>query len=230
MKLWDWSGFLDYLASPYLLGGAWETLWLTAVSMVLGLVLGFALALLRRSPRRSLSAPAAAYVWLFRGTPVLVQLIVIYTGLPQFGLKLSVVASAVVGLSLNEAAYLAEIIRSGLAAVPEGQLAAGRALGLREGPIMRLIVVPQALRVILPPLGNSVNGLLKTTSIASVISMEELLRRSQELVQERFEVLEIFAVASLYYLALTTAWSLVQARIERRFGRADLRTATQAGA
>ena len=135
-----------------------------------------------------------------------------------------------VGLALNEAAYLAEIIRSGLAAVPEGQLAAGRALGLREWHIMRLIVMPQALRVILPPLGNSVNGLLKTTSIASVISMEELLRRSQELVQERFEVLEIFAVASLYYLALTTAWSLVQARIERRFGRADVRIATQAGA
>jgi polar amino acid transport system permease protein len=230
MKLWDWSGFFDYLASPYLFGGAWETLWLTVVSMALGLVLGFALALMRRSTRRWLSAPAASYVWLFRGTPVLVQLIVIYTGLPQFGLKLSVVASAVVGLSLNEAAYLAEIIRSGLAAVPEGQLAAGRALGLREWPIMRLIVMPQALRVILPPLGNSVNGLLKTTSIASVISMEELLRRSQELVQERFEVLEIFAVASLYYLALTTAWSLVQARIERRFGRADLRVATQAGA
>ena len=198
--------------------------------MALGLVLGFGLALLRRSRRRWMSAPAALYIWLFRGTPVLVQLIVIYTGLPQFGLKLSVVASAVVGLSLNEAAYLAEIIRSGLAAVPEGQLAAGRALGLREGPIMRLIVMPQALRVILPPLGNSVNGLLKTTSIASVISMEELLRRSQELVQERFEVLEIFAVASLYYLALTTAWGLVQARIERRFGRADARVMTPAGA
>ena len=95
---------------------------------------------------------------------------------------------------------------------------------------MRLIVMPQALRVILPPLGNSVNGLLKTTSIASVISMEELLRRSQELVQERFEVLEIFAVASLYYLALTTAWSLVQARIERRFGRADAHIAVPADA
>lgn len=230
MKLWDWSGFFDYLVSPYLLGGAWVTLWLTAASMSLGLMLGCALALLRRSRRRVLSAPAALYIWFFRGTPVLVQLIVIYTGLPQFGLRLSVVASAVLGLSLNEAAYLAEIIRAGLAAVPEGQLAAGRALGLREWPVMRLIVMPQALRVVLPPLGNSVNGLLKTTSIASVISMEELLRRSQELVQERFEVLEIFAVASLYYLALTTAWSLVQERIERRFGRADARIAAPADA
>ena len=229
MKLWDWSGFLGYLASPYLLGGAWATLWLTAASMTLGLVLGFALALLRRSKRRWLSAPAALYVWFFRGTPLLVQLIVIYTGLPQLGLKFSVVGSALIGLSLNEAAYLAEIIRSGLAAVPEGQIGAGRALGLREWQIMRLVVMPQALRVILPPLGNSVNGLLKTTSITSVISMEELLRRTQELVQERFEVLELFAVASIYYLALTTAWSLVQDRIERRFGRADARILAPTG-
>ncbi len=230
MTPWDWSGFLDYLVNPYLLAGAWATLWLTAASMALGLVLGFGLALLRRSKRRWVSAPAAFYVWFFRGTPLLVQLIVIYTGLPQLGLKFSVVESALIGLSLNEAAYLAEIIRSGLAAVPEGQTGAGRALGLREWQIMRLIVMPQALRVILPPLGNSVNGLLKTTSITSVISMEELLRRTQELVQERFEVLELFAVASLYYLVLTTAWSLVQDRIERRFGRADARIPTASGA
>lgn len=230
MTAWDGSGFLAYLASPYLLAGAWATLWLTAAGMALGLALGFALALLRRSRRRWLSMPAAFYIWFFRGTPLLVQLIVIYTGLPQLGLKFSVVASALIGLSLNEAAYLAEIIRSGLAAIPEGQTGAGRALGLREWQIMRLIVMPQALRVILPPLGNSVNGLLKTTSITSVISMEELLRRTQELVQERFEVLELFAVASLYYLALTTAWSLVQGRIERRFGRADAAMAMRADA
>ena len=230
MTAWDGSGFLDYLASPYLLAGAWATLWLTAAGMALGLALGFALALLRRSRRRFLWMSAALYIWFFRGTPLLVQLIVIYTGLPQLGLKFSVVTSALIGLSLNEAAYLAEIIRSGLAAIPEGQTGAGRALGLREWQIMRLIVMPQALRVILPPLGNSVNGLLKTTSITSVISMEELLRRTQELVQERFEVLELFAVASLYYLALTTAWSLVQGRIERHFGRADAALAMRADA
>ena len=113
--------------------------------------------------------------------------------------------------------------------MPEGQFGAGRALGLREWQIMRLVVMPQALRLILPPLGNSVNGLLKTTSITSVISMEELLRRTQELVQDRFEVLELFAVASIYYLALTSAWSLVQDRIERRFGRADARVPTPPG-
>ena len=224
MKVWDWSGFFDYLVNPYLLLGAWETLLLTAAAMVFGLALGFGLAILRRSKRRVLSAPAAAYIWFFRGTPLLVQLIVIYTGLPQAGLRFGVLASALIGLSMNEAAYLAEIIRSGLAAVPEGQIFAGRALGLRELQIMRLVVVPQAMRIILPPLGNSVNGMLKATSIASVISVEELLRRTQELIQERFEVLELFSVAALYYLAMTTAWGLVQNRIEARFGRADLAT------
>ena len=129
--------------------------------------------------------------------------------------------AALLGLSLNEAAYLSEILRAGIEAVPRGQADAARALGLRPGQTMRLITLPQALRVIIPPLGNSVNGLLKTTSITSVISMEELLRRTQELIQQRFLVLELFSVAALYYLAMTTAWELVQARLERRFGRGE---------
>ena len=149
--------------------------------------------------------------------------------MPQLGLKFTVIVSALIGLSLNEAAYLAEIIRAGIAAVPNGQVRAARALGMRERQIMRYIVLPQALRIILPPLGNSVNGLLKTTSITSVISMEELLRRTQVLIQERFEVLELFSVAALYYLAMTTAWQFVQHRIERYAGRSDVPT-TAAGA
>jgi polar amino acid transport system permease protein len=221
MRAWDWSGFFGYLLNPYILLGAWATLWLTAVSMVCGLLLGFVVALMRRSPARPVAAAAGFYVWLFRGTPLLVQLIVIYTGLPQFGIKLSVISSALLGLSLNEAAYLAEIIRAGIDAVPKGQVRAARALGLREGQIMRSIVMPQAFRIIVPPLGNSVNGLLKTTSITSVISMEELLRRTQVLIQDRFEVLELFSVASLYYLAMTTAWQLVQRRLEAYAGRSD---------
>lgn len=219
--MWDWSGFFGYLVNRYVAVGAWTTLWLTAVSMACGLVLGFAVASMRRSGVRAFSLPARAYVWLFRGTPLLVQLIVIYTGLPQLGVRFSVIESALIGLSLNEAAYLAEIIRAGLDAVPAGQAQAGRALGLNERHIMRLVVLPQALRVIVPPLGNSINGLLKTTSLTSVISMEELLRRTQVLVQERFEVLELFTVAALYYLAITSAWDVVQRRIERRLGRSD---------
>ena len=220
MQIWSWSGFIEYLTNPFIMAGAVTTLWLTAVSIVGGLVLGFLLALMKLSKRRFISAPASAYVWLFRGTPLLVQLIVIYTGLPQLGIKLSVVESALIGLTLNEAAYLAEIVRAGITAVSQGQVGAARALGMREAQIMRYIVLPQALRIIVPPLGNSVNGLLKTTSVTSVISMEELLRRTQVLIQERFMVLELFAVAAIYYLAMTTLWDAVQRRIERRFGRA----------
>ncbi len=227
MQVWSWSGFFDYLTNPYLLGGAWTTLWLTALSIFFGLAMGIVLALMRLSGNRAVTRAAGFYIWLFRGTPLLVQLIVIYTGLPQLGLRFSVVTSALLGLSLNEAAYFAEIIRAGIMAVPAGQEEASTALGLRYWQTMRLVVLPQAVRIIIPPIGNSVNGLLKTTSITSVISMEELLRRSQELIQVKFQVLEIFAVAAIYYLCMTTAWDFVQRRLEAHFGRSDLNDRAQ---
>ena len=165
---------------------------------------------------------------MFRGTPLLVQLIIIYTGLPQLGLKLSVIESALLGLILNEAAYLAEIVRGGIQSIPVGQTNAARAIGFSNAQTMRYIVLPQAMRLIVPTLGNSINGLLKTTSITSVISMEELLRRTQVLIQEKFMVLELFLVAALYYLLMTTAWDFVQRRIERHYGRAYGAAAGQA--
>jgi polar amino acid transport system permease protein len=149
-----------------------------------------------------------------------VQLIIIYTGLPQLGIKFSVTSSALIGLVLNEAAYLAEIIRSGIIGIPVGQSKAGLALGLNSAQVMIYIVLPQAIRIVVPALGNSVNGLLKMTSITSVISMEELLRRTQILIQDKFLVLELFAVAAIYYLLMTSLWDVVQRRIERHFGRA----------
>jgi polar amino acid transport system permease protein len=217
---WDWGGFFDYLFNGFLLQGAVTTLWLTLASIAGGLVLGFALAMLRLSPIRILSRLAQVYIWIFRGTPLLVQLIIIYTGLPQFGIRFSVVEAALLGLILNEAAYLAEIIRGGILGVPTGQSNAGKALGLSPAQIMIFVVMPQATRIIIPTLGNSVNGLLKTTSVTSVISMEELLRSTQILIQERFLVLELFVVAALYYLLMTSLWDVVQRRIEARFGRA----------
>ncbi len=217
---WDWGGFFDYLFNGFLLQGAVTTLWLTLASIAGGLVLGFALAMLRLSPIRILSRIAQVYIWIFRGTPLLVQLIIIYTGLPQFGIRFSVVEAALLGLILNEAAYLAEIIRGGILGVPTGQSNAGKALGLSPAQIMIFVVMPQATRIIIPALGNSVNGLLKTTSVTSVISMEELLRSTQILIQERFLVLELFVVAALYYLLMTSLWDVVQRRIEARFGRA----------
>ncbi|MCY1667652.1 amino acid ABC transporter permease [Rhizobium sp. SL86] len=219
MSFWSWSGFFDYLVNPFILGGVLTTIWLTAVSLVFGLMLGLLIALMRRSKLGLVRSLGVFYVWLFRGTPLLVQLIVIYTALPQVGIRFSVVQAALIGLALNEAAYLAEIIRAGIQAVPDGQSRAARALGMTERQIMRHIVMPQAFKVIIPPLGNSVNGLLKTTSVTSVISMEELLRRTQVLIQEKFMVLELFAVAAFYYLLLTSVWDFVQRRIERDFGQ-----------
>jgi polar amino acid transport system permease protein len=124
------------------------------------------------------------------------------------------------GLALNEAAYLSEILRGGILSVGAGQKDAARSLGLNRRQAFLLVTIPQALRVIIPPLGNSVNGLLKTTSIASVISMEELLRRGQILMQQRFEVLEVFCVVAILYLVMTTGWDFIQRRIEAHFGKA----------
>ena len=220
-KVWDWAGFQDYLFNEFLFYGVLTTIGLTVAAIIGGLVLGALLALMRLSPIKPVSIIAQAYIWLFRGTPLLVQLLIIYTGLPlAIGVRFSVLEAALLGLILNEAAYLAEIIRSGILSVPAGQSNAGRALGLTPAQVMGYVVMPQATRIIIPPLGNSVNGLLKTTSITSVISMEELLRRTQILIQEKFLVLELFAVAAIYYLILTTLWDLVQRRIEARFGKA----------
>ena len=219
MPGWDWAAFFRYLVSPYLLEGAWTTIWLSAVVMTFGLLLGLLAAIMNMSKSRLLQSVAAFYLWIMRGTPLLVQLIIIYTGLPQIGIKLNVVQSALLGLSLNEGAYLSEIIRAGILSVPKGQFDAARALGMDYSTLMRVIVLPQAARVIIPPLGNNFNGLLKTTSVTSVISMEELLRRGQMLIQVEFRVLEIFMVAALYYLVMITAWGMVQRRLEAHFGR-----------
>jgi polar amino acid transport system permease protein len=217
--VWDWHAFFHYLFSLYLLKGAGISLALSIAAMIVGLVLGLIAALMRMSPNRAVAMPASFYVWIMRGTPVLVQLIIIYTGLPQIGITLGVIPSAIIGLGVNEGAYLAEIFRAGISAVPKGQFEAARAVGLSRAQVMRLVVLPQAIRIIVPPIGNAFNGLMKTSSLASVISMEELLRRTELLVQVQFKVLEIFCIAALYYLVLTTLWGFVQRRIEAHYNR-----------
>ena len=219
MSGWDWAAFRKYLFNLYLLDGAWTTVWLSVAVMAIGLALGLCAALMRMSGHRLPRDLARFYIWLMRGTPLLVQLIIIYTGLPQLGIRLSVIQSALLGLGLNEGAYLAEIIRAGILSVPRGQFDAARAVGMPYWTMLRVVILPQAARVILPPLGNNFNGLLKTTSLASVISLEELLRRSQMLIQLEFKVLEIFVVAACYYLAMTSLWGVVQRRLEAHFGR-----------
>ena len=221
MKVWNWEGFWGYFTNLYLLEGALWTIGLTISTLILGGLIGLGLAVMRLSKHKALSRAAQAYIWIFRGTPLLVQLIIIYTGLPQLGLvRFSV---------LEVGGHRAGAERGGLSVGdparrhPVGRQGPDRG-GPRHGPnpfqIFRLVILPQALRVIIPPLGNSVNGLLKTTSIASVISMEEVLRRGQILMQQKFQVLEVFMVVAIIYLAMTTCWDFVQRRIEAYYGKA----------
>ncbi len=217
--MFNFDAFLSYFVNPFLLGGVGITIGLTIATRAIGLALALPLALGSMSSHRFLSAPARFYIWVFRGTPLLVQIVIIYTGLPQLGLRFDVLPSAVLALSLNEAAYLSETIRGGFSAIAKGQIEAAKALSLSRFATLRLVTLPQVLRVIIPPLGNSVNGLLKATSLASVISMEELMRRAQVLMQEKFEVLELYCVAACFYLVLTTLWDRVQVRLERHYGR-----------
>jgi polar amino acid transport system permease protein len=215
------SACLDYFFNYFLMKGVLVTIGLTAAGVAGGLVLGMGIALMRMSSNPVLNGFARAYVWFFRGTPLLIQLVVIYTGLPQMGIKFDVITCALVGLILNEAAYLAEIVRSGFMAVAPGQGEAAWALGLPKSVTFRRVTLPQAFRLMIPPLGNSVNSLLKATSLASVISVEEIMRRSDMLMQEHFQILEVYAAATAYYLILTSVWDMAQRRLEKHFGRSN---------
>lgn len=215
----DWSYVPLYLVNPLILDGLFTTIWLSIVSMAIGLIVGFLAALMRLSKFRPVNSVSWFYVWFFQGTPLMLQLIVIYTGLPQLGIRWDVVTCALVGLGLNEGAYLAETFRGGIQSVARGQTEASRALGMTYFSMMRRIILPQAARLIIPDTGNRFNGLMKATSLASVISMEELLRRTQMISEMNFRILELFTVAMIYYLILTTAWGMVQARLEAHFGK-----------
>ncbi len=214
---WSWDFFFSYLTNGLMLQGAWTTIWLSVISMILGLGLGVGAGMMKMYGNRALRWIAEFYIWLFRGTPVLIQLIIIYTGLPQLGIRLSVIESAIIGLALNEGAYLAEVIRSGIMSVDKGQTDASRAVGMTWRQRMWMVILPQATRTIIPPLGNQFNGMLKTTSLASVISMEELMRNAQMLAQIEFRVLEAYTVAAVWYLVLVSIWGLIQVRIEAHY-------------
>lgn len=218
MEIFNFAAFAGYLTNQFLLWGAGVTLGMTVAAAVGGLLLALVLAGMRMSSNVALSQIARFYLWVFRGTPLLIQLVIIYSGMPQLGLRLGVLESALIALILNEAAYMSEIVRSGFMGVAKGQREAADSLGLPSWLVVWKVTLPQAFRLMIPPLGNSINGLLKATSITSVISMEELMRRSQMVMQEHFHVLEVFGVAAIYYLVMTTAWGFIQERLERRFG------------
>ncbi|WP_260858924.1 amino acid ABC transporter permease [Paraburkholderia sp. BCC1885] len=240
-----WQIVGQYLTNESILSGLLTTIWLTVAAMAIGIVLGTVLALMRVSENPVLRTVASGYVFLFRGTPLLVQLIfwynlsALYPTLtlgfpfgPSFGSVeanriITVYVAALLGLGLNEGAYMSEIVRSGLAAVPTGQREAAQALGLSGFRVMTRIVLPQAMRVIVPPTGNQLIGMLKTTSLVSVIALEELLYSAQLIYTANFQTIPLLIVASVWYLVLTTVLSVGQSFLERHFGKSD-RKATAA--
>ncbi len=222
--MWSWPSFFEFLVSKQYLSGAWTSIWLTTVCLVMGLAIAVVLALMRMSSNRVLVWPSAFFTWLFRGVPLLVTLVIIYTGLPQFGIRLGPIEAGILGLTLNEAAYLSEIVRSGILSVPKGQYEAARALGMTPAKVMRVVVLPQASRIIIPPLGNAVNGLFKTTTLVSVVAVNELLRNAQFAIQINYRVLEGLVAAAVYYLVLVSIWQLFQNYVEKRLNQSYVTT------
>jgi polar amino acid transport system permease protein len=214
--------FWQALSSGPYWRGALTALELTAVSLAAAVVIGFFVALGALSQRRGVRSVAWTYNWLFRATPTLLQLFFFWYALPQIwtgfaGSWFTPFMAAWIALSLNEAAYMSEIIRSGLMSVDPGQELAGRALGMSQRQILRKVVVPQAVRIVIPPTGNEFITLLKLTSLASVISLHELLTSANELATATFRYNETLLAALVYYLVIVSILMVFQARLERRF-------------
>jgi polar amino acid transport system permease protein len=214
--------FWQALSSGPYWRGALTALELTAVSLAAAVVIGFFVALGALSRRRGVRSVAWTYNWLFRATPTLLQLFFFWYALPQIwtgfaGSWFTPFMAAWIALSLNEAAYMSEIIRSGLMSVDPGQELAGRALGMSQRQILRKVVVPQAVRIVIPPTGNEFITLLKLTSLASVISLHELLTSANELATATFRYNETLLAALVYYLVIVSILMVFQARLERRF-------------
>ena len=210
----DWSVIIHYF--PFLLKGALLPPDISFISLIFGLAAGLLAALGVLSPNRLLRWPARFYVWLIRSTPLLVQLFIIYFGLPQFGLELNPFWSGVLGLALNTGAYNAETIRAGILSVPRGQREAARSLGMSGAKTMRRIILPQALRLIIPPLGNNFIILIKDTSLVSTITLVELTLTAQRLIGSTYRPFEMYLMAAFLYAVLTTSASVLLRQVERR--------------
>jgi polar amino acid transport system permease protein len=240
----QWHVVGKYLFDSRILHGAWATIYMTFLAMVVGILLGVIAAIMRMSPNPVVKGASWFYVWFFRGTPVLVQILfwynlqalfpVISIGVP-FGPSIihthanSIITTFVAGLlalGLNEGAYMAEIVRAGIISVDEGQTHAAQSLGMSRLQIMRLIVLPQAMRVIIPPTGNETISMLKSTALLSVISFGELLFAAQSIYDVNYLVIPLLIVASIWYLVMTSVLYVGQYFIERRFGRGFSRVGT----
>ncbi|MEU3335434.1 amino acid ABC transporter permease [Streptomyces sp. NPDC002144] len=232
----NWHAVPDYFFDHRILTGVYKTLLLTVLSMVIGIVGGIILAVMRLSKNPVTSSIAWFYIWFFRGTPVLVQLFLWFNlGLVFEYVNLGPIyknywsdfmtplLTALLGLGLNEAAYMAEICRAGLLAVDEGQSEAAHALGMSYGKTLRRIVIPQAMRVIVPPTGNEVINMLKTTSLVAAVQYPELFRYAQDIGQNSGAPVEMYFLAAAWYLIMTSVLSVGQYYIERYYARGSSR-------
>ncbi|MFI6208658.1 amino acid ABC transporter permease [Streptomyces sp. NPDC051041] len=231
-EAFQWGVVADYFTSAAVLRGLWLTLWLTAVVMVLGFALGTLLAAARLSANPVLRSVSWGYVWLFRSIPILVQLLLWFNigalyprilGVRTVDL-LGPVAVAVIGLTLHEAAYAAEVVRGGVLSVDRGQIEAAQALGLSRRRRWWRIVLPQAMRSIVPPAGNMLIGTLKGTSIVSVIAVQDLLYSTQLVYHRTYQVVPLLMVATVWYTVVTSVLSAGQFYVERHYARGTERT------
>lgn len=226
-KAFQWDVVAEYFTSASVLRGLGLTLWLTALVMALGFALGTLLAVLRLSANPVLRAVSWGYVWFFLSTPILVQLLFWFNigalypqilGVNTVNL-LGPVSVAVIGLTLHEAAYAAEVVRGGILSVDRGQIEAAQSLGLGRWRRLSRIVLPQAMRAIVPPAGNMLIGTLKGTSIVSVIAVQDLLYSTQLVYHRTYEIIPLLLVATLWYVAVTSVLSLGQYYVERHYAR-----------
>lgn len=206
-------------SAPFLLKGAVYTLELSLGGMAFGLVLGLAIALMRLSAVPGLSGLARAYVSFIRGTPLLVQLFLIYYGLAQFGIRLDPIPSALIGFTLNMGGYSSEILRGAIASIDRGQWEAAFCIGMSYAQAMRRVILPQAARVALPPLGNSFISLVKDTSLAATIQVPELFRQAQLITARTFQVFTMYLSAAFLYWVISSLLAWMQSRLETRAAR-----------
>ena len=218
----DGRVFLEALTSKSLINGVQVTIALTVVAFAVGLVVGLLIAIMRDSRVRLLRVVAWTYIWIFRGIPTLIQLFIVWSALPQLFPVLTEkwftpFLAATVALSLNEAAYAAEILRGGLLAVDDGQRLAARALGMTPFKVLTKVVAPQLTRVTIPPMANDFITLLKITSLASVVSLRELMTNTQTAIASSFRFAEWYFAAAIYYLVLVSIFMVGQSWLERRY-------------
>jgi polar amino acid transport system permease protein len=215
------SALLDdiLLYGPGFMQAAWLVLWLTVLTILVSWVCGLAAALAQRSEYRLLRGSAAFYIWFIRGTPALIQVFIIYFGLPQLGLRLSPFTAGVLALGVNSGAYVAEIIRGGLSAIHLGQTESALALGFSQRETMRTIILPQVFRIILPAVTNEAISALKNTSLLSTITVVELTLYAQTLISATFRPFDFYIAVAIIYLVLTTFLTQLAAWLERRHAK-----------